>query len=117
MHKLITFLAIVAVGIASIGCGSDEPAPFNICDNFATAYEGYSAGLSKDGAAGKVRVTLVSAEPAPPGPGINAWQLQVSDASGTPLPDARLTKVKPWMPDHGHGSNTQAKVAGVANAD
>lgn len=62
----------------------------------------FMVGLSKSGAS--VTVTFVSADPAPPGMGDNTWMVSLSD------PDASVTAVTPYMPDHGHGTPVEAIV-------
>jgi hypothetical protein len=64
----------------------------------------YAVGLSGASADGSLKMSFVSANPAPPGEGENYWTLKVTDGSGAPLTGATFD-VKPWMPDHGHGSS------------
>lgn len=90
-----------------VGCSDDETTPptASICDEFETPYDPYVAGLTKTGDSGVVRVELVEATPAPPAKGDNAWMVRILDSSGSPLPDATVTEVQPFMPEHGHGTS------------
>jgi len=72
--------------------------------------DSFSAGLKKGGTAGKVVVTLESADPAPPEKGDNRWRIRVTEPTGAPISDATVT-VAPFMPEHGHGTSVQAAVA------
>ncbi len=79
--------------------------PFSLCDErFDTPYDEIVTGLTKDGDNGVVKVRYVSSSPAPPAEGDNAWTVQLLDASGAPLGEGAVTKVQPFMPDHGHGT-------------
>lgn len=69
----------------------------------------FSAGLQKSGKAGKLTVTLESADPAPPQKGDNRWTIRVTDPAGAPISDASVA-VTPFMPEHGHGTSVQAVV-------
>jgi len=80
----------------TIGCLNDKRA------------DTYTANLAKAASSQKLKVTLVSGDPAPPIRGVNHWTVKVVDESGAPV-TAPLT-VKPFMPDHGHGSSTQPVV-------
>jgi hypothetical protein len=65
----------------------------------------YAPNLAKAGASGNFQFVLVSANPGPPAIDNNTWVVQLLDSSGTPVPGATFTSIKPWMPDHGHGSS------------
>lgn len=66
--------------------------------------DSYVQGLSKTGEAG-AKVTFVSADPAPPDVGVNIWSLEVTDATGGSLGEGGEVVVRPFMPQHGHGSS------------
>ncbi len=68
----------------------------------------YVDGLTKDTENGMFTVKLTS-EPSPPIKGMNMWMFEVSDAAGG-VEGANIT-VEPWMPEHGHGSDSQASVS------
>lgn len=103
--------AIAALGLAGCGSGGGSAAPDSslagTCAN-ETRADPYSAGMMKVGSAGYT-FTLTSAEPAPPQKGNNDWHITIDDPSGNPVDNAALG-VRPWMPDHGHGSSIVAKV-------
>lgn len=101
----ITPVAVLIFAVS--GCSSAEtgsPPSGSICDEFTTAYEEITTGLTKVGDAGIVHVRYVSSAPAPPAEDGNSWTVQLLDASETPLSEGSVTKVQPFMPDHGHGT-------------
>jgi nitrogen fixation protein FixH len=83
------------------------------CQNDAKA-ETYTANLAKAGTIKALTFTLVESVPAPPAKGSNTWTVKVTDASGAPVKDAKVT-VDPQMPEHGHGSSVVAKVTAVGD--
>ena len=102
-------MVVVALGFA--GCAKHEDAPAaepakNACANNTRA-DAYADGIAKRGAAGHFQFKLVSATPAPPSRGDNAWVVEVDDPSGA-VAGAEVAAT-PFMPDHGHG--TPMKVA------
>lgn len=104
----ITRITVVAAALlVAAGCttAGDPAVDTNVCDGSATQYDVFESGLAKVGEAGVLQVKLAAANPAPPLKGDNAWQLQLLDSDGQPLPDGKVTKVSPYMPDHGHGTN------------
>ena len=67
-------------------------------------------GLTKTGEAGRLEFKLLTADPAPPARGDNTWQLQLSTLAGpAPVSDASMS-VRPFMPDHTHGSGKSVVV-------
>jgi hypothetical protein len=77
-----------------IGCGGDKRA------------EAYSAGMGQKGTGGIFRFELANANPAPETTGTEVWTLKVTDAAGAAVTDATFPVMKPWMPEHGHGTST-----------
>jgi hypothetical protein len=69
----------------------------------------YSADLTVMGATKTYQIALVEGDPAPPARGTNTWVIKVLDASGKPVSNPMLT-VKPFMPDHGHGTQVEAVI-------
>lgn len=69
-----------------------------------TRADTYVAGLGRASETGMFMVSFVDAEPAPPDRGLNWWQLEVKTSTGA-LVDGAEVRLRPWMPDHGHGSN------------
>jgi len=91
------------VSSAALACGgTTEPPPAVKCGGAAA--DTYVAGLAKTSEGGKFDVTLLDSVLAPPDRGENTFTLKVREnASGTMMaPDA--IEVRPWMPQHGHGS-------------
>jgi hypothetical protein len=114
MRRFLPLLALLLVA-----CGDDEPpAPAaSICDKFDTPYDDYVAGLTKSGEVGIVQVALLDASPAPPAKGDNRWLVRVlDDEGGLPLAGATISDVRPWMPDHGHGTSVEP-VIGAPGSD
>jgi hypothetical protein len=70
----------------------------------------YAADLTKAGTQGNFKFVLVSATPGPPGLDVNSWVVQLVDGSGAPVTGATFATIKPWMPDHGHGSTATPQV-------
>ena len=70
--------------------------------------------MEQKGAAGALAVKLESINPNPVIKGNNDWKIQVVDAQGAPVSGATIT-VKPYMPDHGHGSSIIPQVAAGAD--
>ncbi len=64
----------------------------------------WTPGLAQTGKNGLIRTQLLNIFPTPPAKGDNVWTLVVQDAEGKPLEGATVS-VKPFMPDHGHGSS------------
>ena len=115
-RRSLCFVALAAV--LAVGCGgTDTPdAAVNICDGFQTAYDAFAAGIEKPGQSGKISVKLLSATPAPPVRGTNAWTIQVM-ANQAPAAGAFVTRVKPFMPDHGHGTSVKPTAGSVEIGD
>jgi hypothetical protein len=62
---------------------------------------------SKNGA---FNVSLLASAQSPPVIGdLTTWTLQIADAAGAMVDGATIT-IKPWMPDHGHGTDAVAHV-------
>ncbi len=64
----------------------------------------FSPGMEQTGRSGMYKARLLEMAPAPAAKGDNGWTVQIVDGKGAPLDGAKLT-VKPFMPDHGHGSS------------
>ena len=119
MPRLAVVAALATAGVAPLtllsSCGGDDgggglpDAGYNCAVD--DRGEDFTAGMEKTGALG-ITFTLVSADPAPPSRGDNHWVLQVSDANG-PL-DGATVDVKPFMPDHNHGTSIDTIVEPVA---
>jgi hypothetical protein len=97
---------MVLVGLGACGGGMDGPAddePVNCAAE--TRDDDFAVGLQKTGDGGTLGFTLMTAEPAPPQRGDNAWVIQINQMAagviGAPVDGADIT-VSPFMPDHGH---------------
>lgn len=97
-------------GNASIGdgaAGAEAPSTMTSCKSdylgFAVGPNGSAQTDPESGVTVKVLEGSV-----PPNYGYNTWTIQLSDASGAPLPNARLTWACAFMSVHGHGSNPKA---------
>lgn len=107
MRDLKTWAFAVAA-LALFGCetetGEETTEPVSVCDNSSSEHEDIIAGLTKEGTNAIVQVRYVASTPAPPAEDDNRWTVQLLDMTGAPLTDGAITDVKPWMPDHGHGT-------------
>jgi hypothetical protein len=105
----------VALGMTLGACSGDSTDP-----NAGSSLEGTVSceqdprvdayqNLAKAGDLGVLSFRLAQAEPAPPAKGNNSFQLDISDASGTPIDGALKVDLK--MPDHGHGTSVKPKIS------
>ena len=69
----------------------------------------YAPGLAKT--SGDLEVAIVEATPAPPAKGLNVMTFALRDGAG-PI-DGATIRMKPYMPDHNHGSAWQPEVTGL----
>jgi hypothetical protein len=76
----------------------------------------YAAGLERASADGTMKVSFVAAQPAPPQKGTNTWTVHVTDAGGKAV-DGATIDVKPFMPDHNHGSSITPQVVPMGSGD
>ncbi|MGH7281096.1 MAG: FixH family protein [Polyangiaceae bacterium] len=110
-----TALLLGLFGVLASACSSSSssgnqaaPAP-SLCATDSRA-QTYASGMEQKGSAGALSVKLESINPNPVIKGNNVWTIQVVDANGAPVDGATIT-VKPYMPDHGHGSSIIPQVA------
>ncbi|MEO7112148.1 MAG: FixH family protein [Polyangiaceae bacterium] len=106
-------LAASACSSSSASDAADSGAPVALCATDSRA-QTFTAGMAEPGASGTYSVKLASINPNPVFKGNNAWTIQVVDKSGAPVSGATIT-VKPFMPDHGHGSSITPQVAAGAD--
>lgn len=92
---LVGLAACDGGGVTLDGGGPSSEAPD--CDGAQT----FVVGISAVSPSGRT-VAITSATPAPPDVGDNVWLVEVTDASGAPVPGL-APAVTPWMPLHGHG--------------
>jgi len=103
---------LVPVALLLAACGNDaaEPDAGYNCE-VETRDEEFVAGMTKTGDLG-LEFVLVSSQPAPPARFDNTWVLEVHDSTGAPL-DGATVEVKPFMPDHNHGTSIDTVVTPV----
>jgi hypothetical protein len=87
--------------ITMVACGDDSEghAHATTCAK-ETRADTYVQGLEKSGDVFAIR--LLEATPGPPEVGINQWSLALYE--GDSRVDTATISVRPWMPDHGHGT-------------
>jgi hypothetical protein len=107
MHSVrrvcLSTLLLAAFGCGDSQEGADVTRAEGLCAQEQRA-DTFVAGLSRASPSGAFEVTFVEAMPAPPDRGLNRWVLEVKDRTGA-LVDGAEVRLRPWMPDHGHGSN------------
>lgn len=115
LMRIATSLRMVSVALMAASCSSNASTPDSAqsCENDPRA-EAYLANMSRVGRNGNITFTLVEGQPAPPGRGDNRWVVALHDANG-PLAGANLS-VKPFMPDHRHGTAIDVIVTPGATA-
>jgi hypothetical protein len=106
MRLFVPPLVLSLAAAAAAACGSGDPPP-DADEALACMTSGrgdtYAVGLDHAGTTGNFDVKRMSADPAPPGRGLNTWVVQISwEATGAPVTGASLV-VTPFMPDHQHG--------------
>jgi hypothetical protein len=116
--RVLVLLAIVALAACGPGSSSgtggggstSTGTQSSVCASDPRAMQ-YAVGLSQTSTDGKVKIAFADASPAPPAKGANVWTITVTDGAQMPIDGATIT-VKPFMPDHGHGSSAVPKVTG-----
>lgn len=105
----------VSLGVAAVfvlACddqaGDEEGDPIEELCGDASRYDEFAVGLSHRGESLTVR--FVRADPAPPIRGPNTWTMAVESATGDAV-EIEGWQVRPWMPDHGHGSGIPVVVS------
>jgi len=109
-----------AVSFALLGC--DEESAEHEHDDHGDhgeqlepdTYE--AGGITKMTDAGHFMVTLVS-DPEPPSKGLNTWTLTVMSHEDMSMVDEATVTIDPWMPEHGHGSASDAVVEAMGQGD
>lgn len=90
---------------------NDDGMETRICDG--ESRDDFSIGVVRAG--GSVEVSIMDATPADPIRGDNGWILGVSDAAGGV--EGATIAVRPWMPDHGHGTPVQPMITEMGGGD
>jgi len=104
-----------------LGCGGVDPTttadmsmvatadmvalPSAVCTDPRADFSGLA--VTKMSKAGAYSVKLAQQDPTSPVIGVNTWTLELADATGQPVDSAMIT-IKPWMPDHNHGTQVVA---------
>lgn len=113
-----SFLALGLLLLGASACGDHDHGPGDgqtrLCDAEPRG-ETFVVGLEKTSRVEGLKVRLlevvVEEQPQPPDRGINTWTFEITDAAGAPVEDVAV-RLRPWMPDHGHGT-TPAEYPGV----
>lgn len=117
-HRLLGAFALALAAVPAAACvkssdgGAGGSVPTSLCDTDPRAMA-YAVGLSQTATGGTVKVTFVSATPAPPALNLNEWTVKLTDANGDPVTGATIA-VKPFMPDMGHGSSETPQITPMA---
>lgn len=75
-----------------------------------------AGGITKMTDDGHFMVTLVS-DPEPPSKGFNTWTLTIMNHEEQSMVDGAMVTIEPWMPEHGHGSDSEATVEAMGQGD
>jgi hypothetical protein len=106
MRRSATILAPVLFAIPLAACGGGDDQPPADDEHYdcttETRADTFAVGLEHVTPAG-VHFIVQSGTPTPPSRGDNDIVMQIEDATAAPMTGQQLT-VKPWMPDHGHGT-------------
>jgi hypothetical protein len=116
LGALVLIATPLAACVTSTGGGSSAATGGTVTTDSVCATDSrampYSAGLSATTTSG-TKVSFVSADPAPPATGENTWAINLTDTTGAPMSGATIA-LKPYMPDHGHGSSIVPQVTPMA---
>lgn len=102
MQRHLTLVFGALAGLAACGNGTPaEPDAANCVGD--PRGEAFTAGMAKLGKDNRITFALMTAAPSPPSRGDNTWTVDLSQG-GAPISGAAVT-VKPFMPDHRHGTS------------
>jgi hypothetical protein len=108
-HWMILCLGLAACSGGNGGADADPPVDCSTVQGVDT----FVAPLKKQGTNGTVEFQMLSATPAPPARGDNAWVVQInsmaSGAVGSPM-DGATFHVTPFMPAHQHGTPVEVQI-------
>jgi len=120
--KRLCAISCFALLLVGDGCGGTNDAPADMTEgpaDFAGAVgklctdaraDAWTLPIAKASKNGSFDVTLLSSAASPPLIGdLTEWTVQVADAQGA-MVDGATIDVKPFMPDHGHGTDAVAHV-------
>jgi hypothetical protein len=109
---LASSLLLFSCGGDSAGTALDMASPVGTLCTDARA-DGWNLPIDKPSNSGAFQVSLLSSAASPPLIGdTTAWTLQIADAHGAMVSGAAID-VKPWMPDHGHGTSIVASATAM----
>jgi hypothetical protein len=109
MRAAFAIPALLSFAACGSGGGDDNPGDDEHYDcALEDRADTFVVGLEKISDAG-THFRIMQSVPAPPARGDNTLTFQITDGANAPIVDAEL-EVKPYMPDHGHGSPIQAVV-------
>ncbi len=109
--RILLGLILVLASASIAACGEEEgdpDIPFRCADE--PRGQVYEPGMIASGNDSVFDVTLMEMTPAPPDKGAAAWTIELRTRAGVQVPDANI-KVKPFMPDHGHGTAILPEIA------
>lgn len=95
---------LLLLGVAACGASPSAGNTDTVTCRTDARADTYAANLTKPGQASHYTFVLQQAQPAPPAKDTNTWTVAILDSAHAPVTGATLT-IKPFMPDHGHGSS------------
>jgi len=107
--------SFVALSTACVSSDDDDDMADLPCDEDDRA-DTFVEDMQKTGTAGLANFTLHSISPNPPDIGENAWSLSVEAVDDGSALAACSLDIRPWMPDHDHGSNNPSGSEGEAGS-
>ena len=108
-------LALLACGNGAGGAGGAGGSAPSVCAGDPRV-QVYADGLSRAAMDGAMKVSFVAAAPTPPQKGSNTWTIHLTDGSGKAIDGATIA-LKPYMPDHNHGSSITPKIVPMGSGD
>jgi hypothetical protein len=108
MRRSACLALCLVAPLAACGGGEDAGDDEHYDCTMETRDDDFVVGLEKVSASG-THFILMSSVPAPPARGDNQMTLHLQDSAAAPMGGASLT-VRPYMPDHGHGTAVQAVI-------
>jgi hypothetical protein len=106
-------LALVAVACSSSSPSStgssgvtNDPTNAANCPTYKgpPALMAYRSGMKQAGEHGIYTFEILDDDNPPPALGTSTWVVKITDASGQLVANAMMPDIKPWMPQHNHGS-------------
>lgn len=109
-------ISVVMTTSSLLGCSEDADEASSAAEGGPTGgaadarpTDDFAIGQPRAGAAGRLRIAILQATPAPPGRDLNDWLIAVSSPDGSPPSDCAVA-VGLFMPAHGHTSTTEPMV-------